>query len=340
MITASIGDMLRLAAQQTDTSSRALAFTLAELMAHRFPARRAILTRGGVPVLREGHLAEVFAERGIGKTWFLYSLALAASAGGSVLGFEATTPVRTLIVDGEMASEDVQSRLYDIADNLGIVHHTANLTVLAADWQLDYLPRLDTLEGQSFIAEAVDLADLIIIDNRSSLFDPEGEKDATAWQPAQDYLLSLRRRGKAVILAHHSNRQGGARGHSKAEDAMDLIMKLARPEGYVADEGARFQVTFEKARGVFGPAVAPFEAQLTATGWQSSATEAAHSPSAIAARLLEAVRLHAEAGEPLKSATKAIAAAQVRRAAGLAAWKMLIETGKIHLHPSGGFRVA
>jgi hypothetical protein len=58
-----------------------------------------------------------------------------------------------------------------------------------------------------------------------------------------------------VILNHHSNRQGGARGHSKAEDPMDLLIKLARPEGYSADEGARFLVTFEKSRGVYGSAV-------------------------------------------------------------------------------------
>ena len=37
-------------------------------------------------------------------------------------------------------------------------------------------------------AAFVDAADLVILDNRSCLFDPEGEKDASAWQPAQEWL--------------------------------------------------------------------------------------------------------------------------------------------------------
>src|SRR6185295_5195824 len=109
--------------------------------------------------------------------------------------------------------------------------------------------RLDTEEGQQFIEPVVDAADLVILDNRSCLFDPEGEKDPTAWQPAQDWLLSLRRRGKAVLLGHHSNRQGGARGHSKSEDPMNLLVRLTRPEDYSQEQGARFLVTFDKCRG-------------------------------------------------------------------------------------------
>ncbi len=315
----------------------AVAFTLAELAAYRFPVRREILTRAGAAVLREGHLMMVFAERGIGKTWFVESLALAASAGVSVLGFEAPTPVRVLLVDGEMSSEDIQSRLIELADRLGIFHHNANLSVLAADWQPDYLPRLDTVQGQSFIGRAVDGADLVVIDNRSSLFDPEAEKDATAWQPAQDFLLSLRRRGKAVLLAHHSNRQGGARGHSKAEDAMDMVIKLSRPEGYQADEGARFLVEFTKTRGVHGQAVAPFEAHLTSSGWTLNGIEAASSHGTVSRKLVDAVRLHAEAGDGLKSAGRAVAAAGVKRAAGLAVWKDLLAAGIVKKHPGGWF---
>ena len=69
-----------------------------------------------------------------------------------------------------------------------------------------------------------------------------------------------------MLIAHHANRMGGARGHSKAEDPMNLI-KLARPDDY-SDQGARFVVTFEKSRGVYGAAVAPFMARLTPDGWQ------------------------------------------------------------------------
>src|SRR5205823_6107860 len=140
----------------------------------------------------------------------------------------------------------------------------SSLTIVAADWQEQFVPRLDTEEGQQAIEPFVEAADLVIIDNRSCSFDPESEKDPSAWQPAQDWLLSLRRRGKAVLLDHHANRLGGARGHSKPEDPMDLLLSLARPDDYRQDQGARFVVTFDKARGVHGAAVAPFLAHLTA----------------------------------------------------------------------------
>ena len=121
------------------------------------------------------------------------------------------------------------------------------MTIIAADWQDDYLPRLDTEAGQTEIEPYVENADLIVLDNRSRLVDPDGEKDPSAWQPMQDWLLSLRRRGKAVLLGHHSNRMGGARAHSKAEDPMNLLINLTRPDDYRQDQGARFAVTFDKS---------------------------------------------------------------------------------------------
>lgn len=312
-----------------------VAMTLADLRAYRFPPSRPLLMRGTQSILSAGHLAQVHAERGIGKTWLLQSLAIAAAAGIDVLGFRAPASCRVLVIDGEMDSHDLQDRYQTLTAMLG-VSSDIPLTVLAADWQRDYLPRLDTAEGQAYVAPYVADADLVVLDNRSCLFDPEGEKDPTAWQPAQEWLLGLRRQGKAVIIAHHSNRQGGSRGHSKSEDPLNLILKLARPEDYSADHGARFTVTFEKTRGAFGADVSPFTARLTPEGWR---TESA-SERSLASRLLEHVRLADGAGDPVKSATAAIRAARVNRENGLKAWADLIKSGQLQKHPTGGFRAA
>ena len=89
-------------------------------------------------------------------------------------------------------------------------------------WQFsDQCPvvlELKSRRSDRLVAEA----EVIILDGRSCLFDPEAETDPSAWQPAADWLLSLRRRGKAVLLAHHANRLGGARGHSRPEDMLDV----------------------------------------------------------------------------------------------------------------------
>jgi hypothetical protein len=111
----------------------AVAYTVAELAQHVFPPRRALLTRCGDPVPREGHLAEVYAEPGVGKTWFTLSLALAAASGTEVLGFSAPAPARVLVIDGEMASEDVQGRVVLLCEFLKIPYQDVALTVVAAD---------------------------------------------------------------------------------------------------------------------------------------------------------------------------------------------------------------
>lgn len=323
-------------AEISASASRLLALTLDELRSHRFPPRPTLLMRDGVPIVRAGHIGEVVAGRGIGKTWLLQSLALAAGSDVMVLGFHAPSPCRVLYIDGEMAAEDLQDR-FALLERLMGVSPGARVTTLAADWQETYLPRLDTQSGQDAVEPFIEAADFVILDNRSCLFDPEGEKDPTAWQPAQDWLLSLRKRGKAVLMAHHANRQGGARGHSKSEDALNLIIKLERPDDYSADQGSRFVVTFDKTRGIFGAAVAPFTARLTPDGWQTEGTSAANS---VATKLLEYVRLREAAGEPVRSATVAIRGAGVNKTNGLRSWAELLTAGNIRPHPEGGFRAA
>jgi len=176
-----------------------------------------------------------------------------------------------------------------------------------------------------------------MLDNRSCLFDPEGEKDPTAWQPAQEWLLSLRRQGKAVLLIHHSNRQGSARGHSKAEDPLNLMIKLSRPEGYSAEQGARVVVEFEKYRGIHGGAVAPFVAHLRPEGWHVESLTPEGSP--VRDKLLEYVALAEEVGDRPKSANAAIRGARVQKALGLKAWAELLKAGDVEQHPDGGFCV-
>jgi hypothetical protein len=257
---------LIIARANTPSTPTVRAMTMVDIAGHIFTHRRGLLWRGDMPIVCEGHLAEVYALRGIGKTWFTTTLAIVAATGTDGLGFSAPEPCRVLQIDGEMAGEELKSRAATVRDVLNVLD-TDNLTIVAADWQDGFLHRLDTPEGQAAVEPFVAEADLIVLDNRSTLFDPEGEKDPVAWQPAQDWLLSLRRRGKVAIVVHHGNRQGGARGHSKPEDVMNLLIKLSRPEDYRADQGARFTVEFEKTRGAHGPAVMPFTTQLTASGW-------------------------------------------------------------------------
>jgi hypothetical protein len=48
---------------------------------------------------------------------------------------------------------------------------------------------------------------------------------------------------------------------------LDTVIALRKPADHQADQGARFEVHFEKNRGFHGEDAKPFEAALGAGGW-------------------------------------------------------------------------
>jgi putative DNA primase/helicase len=60
---------------------------------------------------------------------------------------------------------------------------------------------------------------------------------------------------------------GRQRGTSRREDALDTVIALRRPEDYSPEEGARFEIHFEKLRNrAEGFGALPFEASLQSVG--------------------------------------------------------------------------
>ncbi len=104
-IAASIGRYAPAAGDQPGAAL--IGLTLEALGRHRFPDRKVLLTRDDTPVFREGHIGQIYAERGFGKTWTMQTLALIAAVGGQALGFRAPQPCRVSYVDGEMASQEI-----------------------------------------------------------------------------------------------------------------------------------------------------------------------------------------------------------------------------------------
>jgi hypothetical protein len=55
---------------------------------------------------------------------------------------------------------------------------------------------------------------------------------------------------------------------SRREDVLDTVVNLRRPEDY--EQGARFEVHFDKSRGFMGKDAEPFEATLSDDLWLNS----------------------------------------------------------------------
>ncbi len=96
---------------------------------------------------------------------------------------------------------------------------------------------------------------------------------------------------RAVLLIHHAGKGGQQRGTSKKEDALDSVISLQRPLGYLTSEAARFEVRFTKSRGFYGPDAEPFEARFSDGAWSTGEIMADDSDEAIAAMRAEGVSL-------------------------------------------------
>jgi putative DNA primase/helicase len=133
--------------------------------------------------------------------------------------------------------------------------------ILISDLCPQGLPDLGTVEGQAWIDQQVGDAEVVFADNISTLVRSGKENEAEGWLPVQSWALRHRRLGRAVAMLHHAGKGGGQRGTSRREDVLDTVVSLRRPSDYSPEQGARFEVHFEKARGFHGQAAQSFEAR-------------------------------------------------------------------------------
>jgi putative DNA primase/helicase len=208
-------------------------------------------------------LAMIYAPRGTGKTRMAHGVAHAVATGSGFLRWTAPQPKRVLLLDGEMPAATLQEMLratvqashYNLPD-------PSFFKIAAADLVRDGLPDLASPSAQQFYCDVIADADLVVVDNLSTLCRSLKENDADSWTPVQSWALGLRRSGKSGLFIHHGGKSGGQRGTSRKEDVLDTVIALRRPPDYLAEQGARFEVHFEKSRGFHGPDAEPFETRL------------------------------------------------------------------------------
>ena len=237
-----------------------VALSARDFLNYQFPKGEYILN----PILPCQGLALLYAPRGLGKTYLALTVACGVSLGSPVLRWETHKPRKVLFVDGEMPGGMLRERLAGILHGLGKIP-TDTLQIVTPDCQPDFIPNLAISEGQAALEPMLTGVELLILDNLATLCRVGKENESESWLPIQTWLLTLRRRGIAVLLVHHANKSGGQRGTSSREDVMDSVIALRPIKDRTPEDGARFEVHFEKARGIAGSAIEPFEATLVAT---------------------------------------------------------------------------
>ena len=246
-------------------------YTLPEFAKLKLPQKRYIVD----PFLPERGLVEIYSKTGVGKTTFALSLAMAVALGEPFLMWGVPMAKKVLYIDGEMAPADMLERVSAAAQFFGHdISEIENFKIINRDVNNGSLPDIGVHTGQGEFDKVTQEADLIILDNLSTLRFTGKENEADSWSIMQAWLLQMRGRGKTVIILHHAGKDGSSRGSSRRHDALDTVLKLERPYAYQQSDGAVFEVHFEKSRSFFGDAAEPVQLSHTIEDgmscWQST----------------------------------------------------------------------
>ena len=221
------------------------------------------------PWLPEAGLVMIHAATGIGKTLFALSSAIAIASGTKFLSFSAQKAHPVLYLDGEMPAYLMQQR---VADAIRWVGNPEKNFLRFYSWAFEDnpAPDLSTLEGQARVDAVIGDAKVIFVDNLSAFCRTGKDNEAESWRRMDDWLLSHRWAGRAVVLIHHDGKSGHQRGTSKKEDKLDTIIQLVPPFEADKNVGAHFEIYFRKNRHFWGADTRPLEIKLGAEGWTFS----------------------------------------------------------------------
>lgn len=246
-----------------------IALNSKEFLSKKLPPREFIIE----PCLPKQGLMMIYAKRGVGKTYFALFLAHKIATGGVLFGGRWKIPNRAkvLYIDGEMPANAMQERLKSLDSDFANNSSSENLSIINRDLQQNgFMPNLASDEGQEALNPFVKDVDVIVVDNLSTLVRGGKENEANSWNPIAEWALGLRSQGKSVIFIHHAGKDNNQRGTSKKEDILDTVINLKHPSDYNSEEGARFEIHFEKSRGFAGDEAKPFQVQLKLENEQAS----------------------------------------------------------------------
>lgn len=237
-----------------------IAYGIRDFLATEFPPREPLID----PIIAKKSINMLYGWRGIGKTHFQLHLAACAITGAPFFRYRVPRPLNVLLIDGEMPAGALQERL---ADQLAAVGREpeGELRILSYDLQEQGLPNLADPAQQDMFEPFLDGIDLVIVDNLATLVRGGKENDAESWQHVQAWALRQRAAGRAVLFIHHAGKGGNQRGTSAKEDVLDCVIQLKTPSDHEPDQGARFEVHFQKNRGFYGKDAQPLEAHLVQT---------------------------------------------------------------------------
>lgn len=204
------------------------------------------------PMILEKSIGLIAGPRGGGKSWCAMIFAYAIAAGKPVnpWGVGSCAPVAYL--DGEMRATGIKERFSLLharnTNEQSQILAQENIHIISRDYVGDPIGSIDTLEGQQQIDALIpDNVRLIIIDNLSA-WTSGGREDSGSWAVIKNWLIKKRLFGIAVLLIHHTGKNGQQRGSSVHEDLLDYSILLSPLQSDANRQDTRFGIEHTKLR--------------------------------------------------------------------------------------------
>ena len=172
-----------------------------------------------------GEATMLAALAGGAKTFISQYISACVATGSACFGISISKPIPVLYVDSELSRYQIQQRFKLIYDFIGKTPDANFLKIVHKRSFSSGMPDLTTPNGFEKLLPEIEKADVVILDNLSSLYRTAEELSQNDWNYYNDCLDEMRELGKAVLVLHHTDKDSrNYRGHSEIARAIDNVL--------------------------------------------------------------------------------------------------------------------
>ena len=199
------------------------------------------------PFIRRKSLVMIYADAGIGKSAFLFSLCASIVSENKIFKHRWWTPmyvpknksgIKVLYIDYRYNQVRQQKREKDFINTYlpsndprsGNLIFIDGKTIEADPQDISHHRKiLELLDSKKNTGSPDHPVDLVVFDSYSEM--THENEVPSSWGKIKPLFDSIKQAGTAVLLIHHANNDGDPRGYAVKKDACDVVIKLNLSKG-------------------------------------------------------------------------------------------------------------